>query len=120
VRDYIYKDSSRLCRHESLLSNQSGRWGQPRAAQAFRLSGHAHSCLAGDDPNLKVRVEGLPDPHRTPQEEPITVYQLNRNWGAIPKLKFELSAGLQRGLNPFAHELQAVCCAAFEIFAFAP
>ena len=59
--------------------------GSTAGAQAFRRSGHAHSYHAGDDPNLKVRVEGLPDPHRTPQEEPMTVYQLNRNWGDLPE-----------------------------------
>lgn len=34
-----------MCRHVALLSNQSGRWGQPQLAQAFRLRGYAHSFL---------------------------------------------------------------------------
>ena len=45
--------------------------GSTAVAQAFRRSGHAHSYHAGNDPYLKFRVEGLPDPYRTPQEEPV-------------------------------------------------
>ncbi len=70
--------------------------GSTVAAQAYRRSGYAHSCLAGDAPDLKFRVEGfqIRIEHRRRSQK--LVYQLAYSKSVNWLLKFELLAVLKR------------------------
>jgi len=49
--------------------------GSTAAAQAIRRGGNAHSCLTGDDPYLKFRVEGFQSRIEHNRRSRYTVYQ---------------------------------------------